>query len=134
MRRAKMDDLADVNRWVSRDLGVPVDFSEFIANPLHVCLLHGEGGAMFAWRGPGIYEAHAFFEQRGLEVLRLSQAMIEAMRREYGARYFWSLVPVSTRHARLYCRLLGWKSAGIVKPPQGESEIFVSENFPCLQS
>lgn len=134
IRRATVDDLEDINGWNERDLGAEVDFSEFLANRMNVCLVEGEGGAFFAWRGPGIYEAHAFFEQRGGEVIRLSLKMLGIMRWAYGARLFWSLVPVETRHARIYCRLLGWKSQGIVSPPQGDCEVFVSENVQCLQS
>jgi hypothetical protein len=47
---------------------------------MNVCLLEGEGGALFVWRGPQIYEVHVFFEQRGREVLDLSHRMLEAMR------------------------------------------------------
>lgn len=129
IRRASMDDVADINRWNERDLGCEVDFTEFLSNRMNVCLLKGEGGAFFAWRGPGIFEAHAFFEQRGREVISLSLEMLELMRRLYGARLFWSLVPTETRHARMYCRLLGWKSGGIFNPPEGERELFVSEKM-----
>lgn len=127
MIRATLDDVADVNRWNERDMGCEVDFTEFLENEMNVCLVEGEGGALFAWRGPGIYEAHAFFEQRGREVLNLSQRMLTVMRLAYGARLFWSLVPTETRHARIYCRLLGWKSGGFVNPPQGECELFFTE-------
>ena len=133
IRRARLEDLEAVNRWNERDLGEEVDFTEFLANEMNICLIEGEGGALFAWRGPGIFEAHAFFEQRGREVLNLSNLMLGVMRHIYGARLFWSLVPTEARHARMYCRLLGWHSKGIVHPPQGECEIFVSENLSCLQ-
>ena len=127
MRRATLDDLDSINEWGK------ADFTEFLANGLNVCLIEGNGGALFAWRGPGIYEAHAFFEQRGREVLNLSHRMLEYMRQKHGAWLFWSIVPTQTRHARMYCRLLGWKSHGIVQAPQGECEIFASENVKCLQ-
>lgn len=134
IRRAGIDDVEDINRWNERDLGYEVDFSEFLENEMNVCLIEGEGGAFFAWRGPGIFEAHAFFSQRGREVISLSHAMLGIMRRNYGAQLFWSLVPTEARHAVIYCRLLGWKSFGIVRPPQGECEIFASENVQCLLS
>jgi hypothetical protein len=133
IRRASMDDLESINKWNARYFG-EVDFSEFLANRMNVCLIQGEGGAFFAWRGPGIYEAHAFFEQRGRDVLDVSHAMLDLMRRDHGAVLFWSLVPLETEHARIYCRLIGWRSYGIVNPPQGECEIFASENVQCLQS
>lgn len=134
IRRATLDDVEQVNRWNVRDMGREVDFSEFLANRMNVCLVEGEGGALFAWRGPGIYEAHAFFEQRGRDVISLSRAMLALMCREHDAWLFWSAVPVESRHARMYCRLLGWKSHGFADLPQGWCEIFASENVKCLQS
>lgn len=135
MRRATLKDVVDINRWNERDMGEEVDFSDFLANDMNVCLIEGEGGAFFAWRGPGIYEAHCFFEQRGKAVLDLSREILRVMRQRYGARLFWAWVPVKSRHVRLHCRLLGWKSNGIknLPPPYGVCEIFVSENLKCLQ-
>jgi len=126
IRYATLEDVERINAWVKRDSGQEVDFSEFLANGMNVCLLEGEGGALFAWRGPGIYEAHAFFAQRGRAVLDLSHRMLAEMRQR-GARLFWSAVPVENRKAVLYCRLLGWKSHGVENLPNGRCEIFVGE-------
>ena len=126
IRRATLDDVADINRWVERDCGEAVDFTEFLSNPLNVCLLSGEGGAMFVWRGPGIYEAHCFFEQRGREVLDLSRRFLAIMREE-GAELFWAAVPVDSRHVIMFLRLLGWKSKGHADLPHARCELFITE-------
>lgn len=134
IRRALLADVEQINRWNERDMGEPVDFTEFLENRMNVCLVEGEGGAFFAWRGPGIYEVHVFFEQRGREVLALSHDMLGVMRENYGAKMFWAAVPVEQRKVLLFTRLMGWKSKGLAELPHGWCEIFVSENAKCPQS
>lgn len=126
IRQAAMSDVAAINGWVKRDSGQDTDFSEFLSNPMNVALIEGEGGALFVWRGPGIYEVHVFFEQRGREVLKLSHAMLAIMR-ERGARMFWAAVPVESRKVIMFTRLMGWKSHGTARFPHGLCEIFVGE-------
>ena len=132
--RATAEDAEKVNDWVWRDSGNRADFMAFLAEPLNVCLVSGEGGAIFVWRGPGIYEVHVFFEQRGSEVLKLSRQMLDIMRREFGARMFWAAVPTdsTSRHVRLFTRFMGWKSQGEVMQPQGRCEVFL-EDSACRQ-
>jgi hypothetical protein len=48
--------------------------AELLANPLNVCLIEGDSGTVFAWRGPGIFEAHVFYAVRGREALDLIAA------------------------------------------------------------
>ena len=127
MHRASLLDIADINRWGG------ADFTEFMANPMNVFLAEGEGGALFAWRGPGIYEVHVCFEQRGKEVLALAHRMLAYMRENYGARMFWSVIPPQSRKVIMFARLMGWKSRGVAEFAHGVCEIFVEEN-PCRQS
>lgn len=119
-------DAALVNRLVGTG-----DFSELLAEPLHVCLIEGESGAFFAWRGPGIYEVHLFFAVRGREALNLCRAMIDHMR-GLGAVLFWALIPIESRKVRLFARWMGWRSRGIMNTRGGLNELFV-ENGECLQ-
>ncbi len=126
IRRAGPEDVEQINKWVQRDSGREVDFTEFLSNPMNVCLIAGEGGALFVWRGPGVYEVHVFFSQRGSEVIRLSKEMLEIMRRE-GARLFWAAVPIESRRVIMFTRLMGWKSCGVADLPHGYCEIFASE-------
>jgi hypothetical protein len=126
IRRAAMCDVGRINAWVERDSGQESDFSEFVSDPANVVLIEGEGGALFASRGPGIYETHCFFEQRGREVIEIAKAML-AMMREHGARVFIAPIPVTSRKVILFVRLLGWRSHGTAQFPHGLCEIFIGE-------
>jgi hypothetical protein len=127
MIRASVEDAERINDWVWRDSGKRPDFTPFIADRMNVFLIEGEGGAAFVWRGPGIYEVHVFFEQRGREVIRLSHAMLDHMRSEYGAKLFWAAVPTESRRVVMFTRLMGWKSQGFGDFPQGRCELFTGE-------
>lgn len=108
------------------------DISELMAEPLHVCLVDGDSGAMFAWRGPDTYELHVFFAVRGRAAINLGHAMLDYMR-ERGAKRFWALVPENDRKVRMFTRLMGWKSEGLLRTRYGECELFVLENDQCLK-
>lgn len=127
MRRASLADADLVNSLLGRDFP-GVDFSEVLAEPMHVCLIEGGNGAIFAWRGPGTYEGHVFFEARGREALTLGRSMLNAMVDMYGAERFWTLIPLDNRKAKMFVRLLGWKPAGVMDTRYGPSELFVLEN------
>lgn len=130
MIRASVEDADKINDWIWRDSGQRPDFTEFLSNRMNVCLIDGEGGALFVWRGPGIFEVHVFFEQRGKEAIRLSHEMLALMRREHGAKLFWAAVPTdeASRHVVMFTRLMGWESQGIVSLPEGQREIFSLES------
>ena len=127
MRRATVADTDRINEWVWRDSGKRGDMGPFLADRMNVFLVEGEGGAIFVWRGPGIYEVHVFFEQRGKEVLRLSRKMLDWMRERVGARIFWAAVPVESRHVIMFTRLMGWKSQGVELLSHGYCELFLGE-------
>lgn len=113
---------------------VGVDFSEVLAEPLHVCLIDGSSGAIFMWRGPGIYEVHVFFEVRGREALDLGAAMLARMESDHGGRLFWAMVPDDDRKVKMFTRLMGWKSLGVRDMRHGPNELFVQEISQCLHS
>jgi hypothetical protein len=125
--RASIDDVEKINDWVWRDSGIRPDFTAFLSDRNNVCLIEGEGGMLLVWRGPGIYEAHVFFEQRGKAALDLTRKMLAWMRENMGARLFWAAVPVMSRHVIMFTRQLGWKSQGFGDFPQGRCELFQSE-------
>lgn len=127
MIRASADDAERINDWVWRDSGRRGDFGPFLADRNNVFLIEGEGGAIFVWRGPGIYELHLFFEHRGKAAIQLLRRMLDLMREERGARLFWAAAPVESRHVVMFARLMGWKSQGFGDFPQGRCELFVSE-------
>lgn len=127
MIRASVLDAERVNEWFYRDSGKRGDFEPFLADRMNVCLIEGEGGALFVWRGPGIFEVHVMFEQRGREVIRLSHRMLDYMREKHGAKLFWAAVPVESRHVIMFTRLMGWKSQGVSDLSHGYCELFVGE-------
>lgn len=127
MIRAGVEHTQRINEWVWRDSGKRGDMGPFLADRNNVFLIEGEGGAIFVWRGPGIFEVHVFFEQRGREVLALSRRMLDHMRKEHGARLFWAAVPVESRHVIMFTRLMGWKSQGFKDLPHGRCELFIGE-------
>jgi len=113
-----------VNRLLARDFP-GCDFTEVLANPLNVCLVEGENGAIFAWRGPGIYEIHLFYEARGKEALRLFDSMLGIIHSAYGARLFWALIPLPDLHVRMFARLCGFAASGTFETRHGANELFV---------
>lgn len=126
-------DIALVNSLVGRDFP-GCDMAELLANPLNVCLIEGESGTLFAWRGPGIYEAHVFYTARGREALDIIRRALDHMREKHGARLFWAMVPLESRKVRMFARLVGWKHSGIFTTQHGDCEAFVSENVECFLS
>jgi hypothetical protein len=127
VRKATLADAKLLAGWLKRDSGETGDFTGFLANPLNACLIEGDGGAFFVWHGPGIYECHVAFEQRGREVLNLSHRMLQHMRETHGARLFWAAVPIESRHVIMFTRLLGWKSQGVEELSHGYCELFLGE-------
>jgi hypothetical protein len=125
--RASLADAERVNEWFWRDSGKRGDFAPFLADRMNVCLIEGEGGALFVWRGPGIYEVHVMFEQRGRDVIRLSHRMLDYMRSNHGGKLFWAAVPIESRHVIMFTRLMGWKSQGLADLSHGTCELFIGE-------
>ena len=132
MIRATLADVATVNAYVGRDYP-EADFTEFLSEPMHICLIEGCSGALFAWRGPNTFEVHVFFEVRGRAALDLGRRMLERMRTLHDAGQFWSLIPEGSRKVKMFARLMGWKSLGLRETRHGLCELFVSENHQCLQ-
>jgi hypothetical protein len=128
--RATLADLDTVNALLGRDFP-GIDFTEVLSEPLHVCLLDGDSGAIFMFRGPGIYEVHVFFAVTGRAAISLCHRMFDTMRAEYGAKLFWTAIPVESRKVTLFARWMGWKSEGVRETRTSPCEIFVSENWLC---
>jgi hypothetical protein len=125
-------DARRVNELLARDFP-GCDMAELLAEPMHICLVEGESGAIFAWRGPGIYEIHLFFTVRGRAALKLFDSMLGIIQSAYGGRLFWALIPAEQHHVRLFARLCGFKAVEIMETRHGPQELFVSETDTCLQ-
>lgn len=111
-----------------------VDLTDFLAEPMHVCLVDDGSVAFFAWRGPGIFELHVWFAVKGRKALDLLAAMLDLMQREHDAHLFWAMIPLENRPTRLFARLMGWKSLGDREDRFGPKELFVSETCQCRLS
>jgi hypothetical protein len=126
--RASVAAAPQINEWVWRDSGKRGDLGPFLADRMNVCLIEGEGGAIFVWRGPGIYETHCFFEQRGKEVREISRRFLDHMREEFGARLIWAAIPDESRRVKIYVRWLGFKSVEKRNVTNiGPAELFILE-------
>lgn len=130
--RAGLSDAERVNGWLARDFPeTPADFSEALSFERNVCLCEGEGGAIFVWRGPGIYEVHCFFEQRGREVREISAQILTTMARDHGAKLVWAAIPDSSPKVKTYVRWLGFEPIDHAVFPHGPCEIFTWEGGRC---
>ena len=104
-----------------------LDCSALVNDRRNICLVSGDNGAMFAWRGPGVFEGHVFFTERGKTARDTFRAMLTAMFCQFDADLTWGLVPVGNRAARLFMRLVGTESRGVMETPEGDCELFVME-------
>lgn len=104
-----------------------LDPTALISDTRNVCLFTPEGGAMFAWRGPGIFEGHSFFRARGREAISLGRAILARLFLEHGARMVWGATPESLKAARWFNRQVGFTSLGMIDTPEGRCELFVRE-------
>lgn len=127
MRRATVADVEDVNDWVYRDNAKRTDFYQFLADDMTVCLIEGQGGALFVWRGPGIFETHLFLEQRGKAAFALLERMFARLKAKHGAKLLWAAVPIESRHVIMTARILGWQSQGVEQLSHGPCELFTLE-------
>lgn len=134
MRRATLADSSSVAELLNDPLIRPtiggegeLDPSILLSDERNVCLFDGRGGALFAWRGPGIYEGHSFFRVRGREAIILGFKILDNMFDHHGARMIWGLTPSDNRPARWFNRQLGFASHGEMTTPEGLCELFVME-------
>jgi hypothetical protein len=129
IRRASVEDAEDINDWIWRDSGGP-DFTAFLSDRNERLPDRREGGALFVWRGPGIYEVHVFFEQRGKEVLASPAKCFDHARTRRKA--VLGGCPVESRHVIMFTRLMGWKSQGLRRPPARPLRT-LHRRIECLQ-
>lgn len=130
IRRATEADVAEVNRLVAKH-GPAADMLDFLAEKMNVCYLAEDGGALFAWRGPGIYEIHLFLGQRGRDALDVLEGMLQRLREEFDATLFWAAIPIESRHVTIFARLMGFASNGTHQFRHGLCEVFSREAAPC---
>lgn len=130
IRRATVEDRDEANRLLAMH-GPPADLLDFLSEKMNVCYLAEDGGAMFAWRGPGIYEIHLFLGQRGRDALDVLEGMLQRLREEFDAKLFWAAIPIESRHVIIFARLMGFSSHGIHQFRHGPCEVFSREADGC---
>lgn len=102
------------------------DLTTLVEDQRNVCLTNGRDLAIFAFRGPGIFEGHLQFVSRGREAIRVGKEMLAAMP-EY--RLIWGPTPVHLKNVRWFQRQLGFVSHGVMATPEGDCELFVMEGL-----
>ena len=104
-----------------------LDATVLLTDRRNICLIGHGGAAMFAWRGPGIYEGHSFLRCRGRAAIMLGVMGLATIFETHGARMVWGLTPMALRHVRWFNRKLGMQSHGVMETPDGPCELFVME-------
>jgi hypothetical protein len=130
LRRATLADTVEIKELLNDPLIRPtiggegeLDPTALLSDERNIWLFDERGGAVFAWRGPGIYEGHSFFRVRGREALKAGReclGMIEA-------RMIWGATPLENNAARWFNRQLGFTSLGMIDTPDGRCELFTLE-------
>jgi hypothetical protein len=122
LRRASVSDLADITQLLKDVHGDGLDPTALLSDPRNRLYFDERGGAIFAWRGPGIYEGHSFFRVRGREAIKAGR---EVLTHITDARMIWGLTPESNKAARWFNRQVGFSSHGLLDTPEGRCELFV---------
>lgn len=122
LRRATIADLAEVTQLLRDVHGDDLDPTALLSDERNRLYFDARGGAVFAWRGPGIYEGHSFFRPPAKAAIQAGREILELMS---GARMIWGLTPENNNDARRLNRLLGLKSQGMLDTPEGRCELFV---------
>lgn len=98
-----------------------LDATALLSDRRNVCLISEDGGMMFAWRGPDVFEVHCFFLARGKLAIDAAKAMLAKME---GA-LLWAPAPEMRRDVRWFARQVGFSSHGLMDTPEGRCELFV---------
>ena len=111
-------DAEEVNQFLNSG----EDASILLKDHRNICLLSEQGGAMFAWRGPRIFEGHTFFKARGRDAIFLGNSILNEMA-EF-ADLIWGATPIHLKHVRWFNRKIGFLSLGEIETPEGLHELF----------
>lgn len=84
--------------------------------------------ALFEHEGGGDYSVHFLFVGRGREAINHARESFRVMFAEHGAKLIFGLTPLRLRHARIFNRWIGGKSAGTRMTPEGPCELYVLSN------
>lgn len=122
LRLASLSDLDAIQQLFTDVHGPGLDPLPLLSDTRNRLYFDERGGAIFAWRGPGIYEGHSFFRPPARDAIKAGREILALMS---DARMIWGLTPESNNDARRLNRLLGLKSHGLLDTPEGRCELFV---------
>lgn len=123
LRRATLADLSDITQLLKDVHGGDLDPTALLSDERNRLYFDERGGAIFAWRGPGIYEGHSFFRVTGRDAIRAGREVLACID---DATLIWGLTPESNKAARWFNRQVGFHSHGMLETPDlGRCELFV---------
>lgn len=104
-----------------------LDGAVWLENPENVPIGFGDGDViLFDAMGENTYQLHyCLTHAKGREAIERVRLAFREMFEEYKASLIFGLTPVFLRHALIFNRLVGGKSAGIRETPNGPCEMFV---------
>lgn len=86
--------------------------------------------ALFERMEDHVYQTHFLFVGgSGREAIEHGKEALRVMFTEHAAELIFGLTPVHLRHARIFNRWIGGKSAGFRPTPEGLCELFVLSNI-----
>jgi hypothetical protein len=103
------------------------DPAAWLADRSNVALIEGDSIALFERTRGDLYEAHWVFTARGAEALAIARLAMNAMFDMFGAAAIWGKTPMHCRAARLFNRMLGCRSHGVLETVRGPHELFIME-------
>ena len=112
------------------DLDRGFDAAEWLANPLNVALTDGRNIGLLECEG-STWQVHAIFEDRGAKALSVGRKMVKIAFDQYRAKVLKGLTPAHCRAARLFTRMLGFTSYGMIETVNGPVELFILERSKC---
>ncbi len=98
-----------------------LDAAVLLADQRNICLVSEDGGMMFAWRGPEVFEVHCFFLARGRQAIASAKEMLALM----SGALLWAPAPEARKDVRWFARKVGFLSHGLMDTPDGRCELFV---------
>lgn len=100
--------------------------SDWLNTPGNVPVTFDNGDiALFDDEGDRCYQVHFLFAARGRKAIEHAREAFRIMFVEHSAELIFGLTPIGLRHARIFNRWIGGKSAGIRSTAEGLCELFV---------
>lgn len=106
------------------------DAADWIGSPWNVAITDGQNIGLLECEG-STWQVHAIFEDRGAKALSVGRKMVKIAFDQYRAKMLKGLTPAHCRAARLFTRMLGFTSYGMIETVNGPVELFILERSKC---